>query len=559
MKDSLSNCSKREKSRSLGTIAYDIDEMLRRYVPRGEEESRTLRRLREKYAEDGAVILTRDSNVHVTVSAWVTDETCDHVLFAYHKIYRSYAWLGGHADEERDLAAVALKEAEEESGIRACAAYPFPVSIELLSVPAHVKKGKSVPKHEHLNVAFWLVADRGAKICVCEEENSAVAWLPAHKLDEYVDEPSMLPVYRKINAVVHELHKQREDSMRRLSDLLLPWYRGNRRQLQWRDHPSAYATWVSEIMLQQTRVEAVKEYFARFLRELPDVRSLAECDDERLMKLWEGLGYYSRVRNMKKAAQIVTANYGGVLPDTVEELRKLPGVGDYTAGAIASIAFDKREPAVDGNVLRVLSRVRCDCRNIDDPHTKTAVKEELRAVYPKQGCGDFTQSLMETGALVCLPNGEPKCEICPLRSVCLAYRDQVWDQLPVRNEKAARRTENLTLVRILRNGSYVLRKRASKGLLAGQWELPNYAGTLTADELRRRLSEDGYEVADLRERSRHKHVFTHVEWHMMCWEATVRRCPEGTEFFSSRRLRESTAVPAAFAWALEDEEPITKD
>ena len=192
---------------------------------------------------------------------------------------------------------------------------------------------------------------------------------------------------------------------------LLAWYDKGRRILPWRESPTPYHVWVSEIMLQQTRVEAVKPYYDRFMQELPDIEALAKVDEEKLLKLWEGLGYYNRARNLKKSAEKIVIDYEGQMPDSYEELVKLTGIGSYTAGAIASIAFGKPYPAVDGNVLRILARLRLDERDILDAGVKRAVETELLQVIPKDRPGDFNQALMELGAVVCVPNGMPKCDI----------------------------------------------------------------------------------------------------------------------------------------------------
>ena len=256
-----------------------------------------------------------------------------------------------------------------------------------------------------------------------------------------------------------------------LPGAILPWYRENRRALPWRETNDPYRIWVSEIMLQQPRVEAVKGYYARFLAALPDIESLARCDDERLHKLWEGLGYYSRVRNLKKAAGVILERHGGVFPADPDAVRALPGIGDYTAGAVCSIAFSLPTPAVDGNVLRVLSRLRCDAEPIDLPAVKKRGSRELAEIYPADCPGEFTQALMELGATVCVPNGEPKCAVCPCRSFCEGQTR--WQELPVKLPKKAKKQEDRTGF-VLRCGErYAIEKRPGKGLLAGLWQFPN--------------------------------------------------------------------------------------
>ena len=223
---------------------------------------------------------------------------------------------------------------------------------------------------------------------------------------------------------------------------LISWYRQNKRILPWRDQKNAYYTWVSEIMLQQTRVEAVKPYFLRFIGELPDVKALAECPEEKLMKLWEGLGYYNRVRNMQTAAQNVVSEYSGILPASYEELLALKGIGSYTAGAIASIAYDIPVPAVDGNVLRVFSRITEDRQDIMKQSVRRQVEEKLLGIMPKEAPGDFNQALMELGAVVCVPNGPARCTECPVAAFCRAYHHGIVDELPVKAPKKKRTIEN---------------------------------------------------------------------------------------------------------------------
>ena len=240
---------------------------------------------------------------------------------------------------------------------------------------------------------------------------------------------------------------------------LISWYRQNKRILPWRDQKNAYYTWVSEIMLQQTRVEAVKPYFLRFIGELPDVKALAECPEEKLMKLWEGLGYYNRVRNMQSAAQVVVAEYGGVLPASYDELLALKGIGSYTAGAIASIAYDIPVPAVDGNVLRVFSRITEDRQDIMKQSVRRQVEEKLLGIMPKEAPGDFNQALMELGAVVCVPNGPARCTECPVAALCRAYHHGTVDELPVKAPKKKRTIENKTVLVIQDGECTAIRKR----------------------------------------------------------------------------------------------------
>ena len=295
---------------------------------------------------------------------------------------------------------------------------------------------------------------------------------------------------------------------------LLAWYRENARDLPWRRTADPYRIWVSEIMLQQTRVAAVLGYYARFLEAFPSVEALAAAPEERLMKLWEGLGYYSRARNLHKAAKLVAER--GSFPDTFQGLLALPGVGEYTAGAIASAAFGLREAAVDGNVLRIFTRLT-DCHDdIADPRVKRSVRDALQAVIPEK-TGDiriFNQATMELGATVCVPGGSPRCEDCPVRDLCLGRSRGTAETLPVKRAKKERRVEEKTVFLLLRQGRVALRKRPDTGLLAGLWEFPNAEGTLDEPAAGQTVAAWGLAPRAWRSRLSAKHIFTHVEWHM---------------------------------------------
>ena len=265
----------------------------------------------------------------------------------------------------------------------------------------------------------------------------------------------------------------RKGDLRAIPKPLLKWYDNNRRILPWREDPAPYRVWVSEIMLQQTRVEAVKPYFQRFMETLPDIAALAQAPEEVLLKLWEGLGYYNRVRNLQKAAIQIMEDYGGVMPDSYEELLKLKGIGSYTAGAVSSIAYGKPNPAVDGNVLRVIARVRKDERCISEDKVKKAVEKDLWEVIPTDRPGDFNQAMMEIGACVCIPNGAPHCEECPLQQICLANADGTQLQYPNKAKAKERTVEEKTILIIRDAELAALHKRPAKGLLAGMYEFPS--------------------------------------------------------------------------------------
>ncbi len=299
-----------------------------------------------------------------------------------------------------------------------------------------------------------------------------------------------------------------------LSNPLLKWYNENKRILPWREEPTPYRVWVSEIMLQQTRVEAVKPYFERFMKALPDIRALAEASEETLLKLWEGLGYYNRVRNLQKAAIQIMEEYGGQMPEEYEELLRLKGIGSYTAGAISSIAYGRANPAVDGNVLRVISRITKDDRLISDAKVKASVERELKGVMPKDRPGDFNQALMEIGACVCIPNGAPHCSKCPFSELCIAHLEGCEREYPKKKAPKERTVEEKTIL-ILRDGERtVIRKRPGKGLLAGMYEFPSLEGFYTAEEVTRYLAENGIRTIRIQPAGEAKHIFTHKESHM---------------------------------------------
>ena len=327
---------------------------------------------------------------------------------------------------------------------------------------------------------------------------------------------------------------------------LLEWYDNNKRSLPWRQDRDPYHVWISEIMLQQTRIEAVLRYYRRFMDALPDVGSLSAVGDDELMKLWEGLGYYSRARNLKKAAQIITDQHGGVFPRAYEELRRLPGIGDYTAGAIASICYDERVPAVDGNVLRVIARLLGDRRNVLLPQTKKDVADALTSIIPARA-GAFNEALMELGEIVCLPNGAPLCEQCPIRNFCTACRDGLCEQLPVREKEQKRRTVALSVF-ILRtpDGRIALQKRPDAGLLSGMYELPNLEGHFTNAELTAILSGWGVNMRSLKYDKSAKHIFTHIEWQMKCYIVTADALADRFIWATDEELKTSYPLPTAF-------------
>lgn len=356
------------------------------------------------------------------------------------------------------------------------------------------------------------------------------------------------------------------DSLDRIAAPLLAWYDSGRRILPWREEPTPYHVWLSEIMLQQTRVEAVKPYYDRFLQALPDIESLAAADEEKLLKLWEGLGYYNRARNLKKAAQILVSEYGGRMPDDYEIILSLPGIGSYTAGAISFIAFGKAYPAVDGNVLRILARLRTDERDILQAGVKKSVEEELADVMPKDRPGDFNQALMELGAMVCIPNGAPKCDVCPWKELCRARAQGITGEFPKKAGKKPRSIEKKTILVIQDAERVALRKRPEKGLLAGLYEFPSMEGNCEEERVLAYLRELGLLPLRIRALPPAKHVFTHKEWHMTGFLIRVdeladrggRQEGEGLIFVDPKETRTNYPIPSAFAAYAEQVEMIRK-
>ena len=298
-------------------------------------------------------------------------------------------------------------------------------------------------------------------------------------------------------------------------EYLLDWYDNNARILPWRENPKPYYVWISEIMLQQTRVEAVKVYFERFINTLPDIKSLAYSEEDQLLKLWEGLGYYNRARNLRKAAGIIMEEYGGELPPVYSDLLKLPGIGSYTAGAIASIAFQLPEPAVDGNVFRVMKRVAGSFDDITKASVKKELEQDIREIIPKDRPGDFNQAVMELGARICIPNGKPICLQCPIMHLCKAYQNNTEMSIPVKPAKKERKVEDKTVLVLEKHGTFYIRKRQNKGLLAGLYELPALEGKLTAVQLDEYLKSEGYTNYNFYSLGEGKHIFSHIEWHMI--------------------------------------------
>lgn len=342
----------------------------------------------------------------------------------------------------------------------------------------------------------------------------------------------------------------KNENIKLMPQPLIEWYRNNRRELPWRNIDDPYRIWVSEIMLQQTRVEAVKPFYARFLEALPTVADLANVEEDKLLKLWEGLGYYNRVRNMQKAAQQIMIDYAGEFPRDYEEIRTLTGIGNYTAGAISSFAFGIPKPAVDGNVLRVISRLTGNYDDIMKASTKTKVEDQLAEVIPEDAACDFNQGLIELGAMVCVPNGAPKCDVCPLANLCYAKQNGVQGELPVKSKAKARRIEKRTVF-IFKDGENVaIRKRLNKGLLAGLYELPNVEGAMSQEEAIAYSKSIGLAPIHIKPLGEAKHIFSHVEWHMVGYSIRVdelqNSCTEDMLFIHPEEVQKEFPIPVAF-------------
>ena len=324
---------------------------------------------------------------------------------------------------------------------------------------------------------------------------------------------------------------------------LLAWYEKSKRSLPWRDDPTPYRVWVSEIMLQQTRVEAVKEYYLRFMQELPTVQALAECEEEKLLKLWEGLGYYSRVRNLQKAARTIVSLYGGEFPSDVATLATLSGIGFYTAGAISSIAFGKRAAAVDGNVLRVASRLSENPTPISDTKYKKSLEQTLSAIYPQEGkaCSDFTQSLFELGALICKPQN-PSCEKCPLKDICQAHRKGTQTQYPVLPPKKGKREEEVFVFLIQTSQGFCIRRREA-GVLRGMNEFPSHV-CQGGESVAKILNEWGMSAFTEIKRGKFVHIFTHIKWDITCVWVWTESAP--FDAYTLDEIQESISLPTAF-------------
>ena len=354
-----------------------------------------------------------------------------------------------------------------------------------------------------------------------------------------------------------------EPALYEITEPVISWYKENKRQLPWRKNINAYRVWVSEIMLQQTRVEAVKPYYERFLKELPTIKDLAEAEEEKLLKLWEGLGYYNRVKNMQKAAIQVMEQFHGEFPDRYEDILSLTGIGNYTAGAISSFVYGLPKPAVDGNVLRVIARILLMEEDISKASVRKKVEKALEEIIPEGKASDFNQGLIELGAIVCVPNGMPKCEICPAATVCEARKQGKVMELPVKAKAKARRKEKKTIL-ILKDGETVaIQKRPDQGLLAGLYELPGVEGHLTKKEVIEYSKEIGLAPIYVEELEHAKHIFTHIEWDMTGYLVKVDELEkinnEKIIFAHPDEIQKTYAIPSAFEKYIKYAQKIVKD
>ncbi len=359
-------------------------------------------------------------------------------------------------------------------------------------------------------------------------------------------------VLREVSGKEPAAFQEMVSVMDKAAEPVVAWFQEHKRDLPWRRNPDAYRVWVSEIMLQQTRVEAVKPYYERFLKELPTVEALAEAKEDKLLKLWEGLGYYNRVRNMQKAAQQIMIDYQGRFPDTYEEIRSLKGIGNYTAGAISAFAYGIPKPAVDGNVLRVVSRLVGSREDIMKQSVRKKMEEALERVIPADAASDFNQGLIELGAIVCVPNGEAKCGECPVAGLCEARKRGLTAEIPVKSRSKARRVEHRTVF-LFRDGKRLaIRKRPSKGLLAGLYEFPSETGKMSLGEAAEYSKKIGLAPVRIKELGEAKHVFSHVEWHMTGYEILVDELEKtnrrGFLFIRPEEIEEAYPIPSAFGY-----------
>lgn len=331
-------------------------------------------------------------------------------------------------------------------------------------------------------------------------------------------------------------------SMKDYVSKIIDWYLKNKRELPWRMDKDPYHVWISEIMLQQTRIEAVLNYYQRFMETLPTIHDLAIIEEDQLLKLWQGLGYYNRARNLQEAA--VKIDELGYFPNTYNEIMKLPGIGEYTASAISSICFNEKKATVDGNVMRIYTRFYNDSSNISKQQTKKKIREELEKIIPSSS-GDFNEGLMELGERICIPNGLPKCEECPLREGCLANQKENYFSYPVKDEKKEKEIIPLTVFILIWENKTYIRKRTEEGLLNNLFEFPNVVGTLTEKEIAKVGKEYGT-ISKIEKSIEYTHIFTHKKWKMQAYFIELKETPIKDSFLSLSLIEEKYALPTAF-------------
>lgn len=423
----------------------------------------------------------------------------------------------------------------------------------------HVEELKSAVGEGYEAYVFFVVQMRGVKYFTPNMDTHPAfgeALLSAAKSGVHVlaydceVEKASIHIAKPVKVVLEE--RSELSVPHQIAEPIVSWFREHKRELPWRKNPDAYRVWVSEIMLQQTRVEAVKPYYERFLKELPTVKDLAKAKEDKLLKLWEGLGYYNRVRNMQKAAQQIVIDYQGNFPDTYEEILSLKGIGSYTAGAISAFAYGIPKAAVDGNVLRVVSRLTGSREDIMKQSVRKKIEEALERIIPPNAPGDFNQGLIELGAIVCVPNGEPKCGECPVAGFCEARKQGSIAMLPVRSKGKARKIEERTVF-VFRDGKQLaIQKRPSRGLLAGLYEFPSELGRMSLEEALAYSKKIGLMPVRVKELGEAKHIFSHIEWHMTGYEILVdeleKTNKKGFLFIRPEEIEKEYPIPSAYGY-----------
>ena len=328
--------------------------------------------------------------------------------------------------------------------------------------------------------------------------------------------------------------------MKNYVELILDWYLENKRALPWRKDKDPYHIWISEIMLQQTRIEVVIDYYQRFVKKIPSIHALSNISEDELLKLWEGLGYYSRARNLKKAAEKIMKDFDGHFPENYDAILSLPGIGEYTAGAIASICYNQKEVAIDGNVMRVYCRVNNLDLDVSLAKTKKEIGEALKKILPEDS-GDFNQGIMELGEVICIPGGTPKCQQCPLQYQCLAHLKNREYLIPRHKNKTKTPEEEYTLFLLKCRDKIAIRKR-NTGLLKNMYEFPNEKGFLTYDEVKEIIPY----ILNIKLSITNTHIFTHKKWYMNSYMITVEKEFGDYLWLPISEIEKNYAIPTAF-------------